>query len=162
MNQDQFEGRIEEAKGEVKEVTGRIIGDRDLEVRGNIQQNMNDEVSNASNISRNHVEGLSTQLMSASSLIGDDVYNLADEDLGDIKEIMLDMKTGKISYAVLSYGGILGMGDKYFAVPWGALKLDTENKRFILDVAKDKFENSPGFDKDNWPERPDPAWINVI
>ena len=75
-------------------------------------------------------------LMGADTLVGNDVYNSQDEDLGDVKEIMLDMHTGRVSYAVLSFGGILGMGEKLFAVPWDALTLDTENKRFTLDVKK--------------------------
>ena len=75
-------------------------------------------------------QGPGPRLMGADTLIGEDVYNTKDEDLGDIKEIMLDMNNGKIAYAVLSFGGFLGMGDKLFAVPWSALTLDTENKRF--------------------------------
>ena len=66
-------------------------------------------------------------LMGADTLMGNDVYNHKDEDLGDIKEIMLDMRTGRVSYAVLSFGGFLGMGEKLFAVPWNALTLDTKN-----------------------------------
>jgi hypothetical protein len=62
------------------------------------------------------------------------------------------MQSGRISYAVLSFGGLLGMGDKLFAVPWQALELDTTNKRFILDVSKERLENAPGFDKDRWPD----------
>ena len=77
--------------------------------------------------SSNNGDGPGPQLMGADTLIGNDVYNQNDEDLGDIKEIMLDTNTGKVSYAVLSYGGFLGMGEKLFAVPWEALKLDTEN-----------------------------------
>ena len=84
--------------------------------------------------SSNNGDGPGPQLMGADTLIGNDVYNQNDEDLGDIKEIMLDTNTGKVSYAVLSYGGFLGMGEKLFAVPWEALKLDTENKRFVLNV----------------------------
>lgn len=103
--------------------------------------------------------GPGPEIMGASSLIGNDVYNNRDEDLGDIKEIMLDMETGKIAYAVLSYGGILGVGEKLFAVPWGALKLDTVNERFILNVEKTKLDVAPGFDSDNWPDRADPAWM---
>jgi sporulation protein YlmC with PRC-barrel domain len=108
------------------------------------------------------VEGPGPAFMSASTLIGDDVYNLQDEDLGDVKEIMLDMRTGKVAYAVLSFGGFLGMGEKLFAVPWAAMKLDTENKRFTLDVSKDRLESAPGFDKDSWPNMADPVWENDI
>jgi len=101
-------------------------------------------------------------LMGAGTLIGDDVYNHLDEDLGDIKEIMLDMRTGKVAYAVLSFGGILGMGEKLFAVPWQRLTLDTVNKRFLLDIEKDRLENAPGFDKDHWPDMTSDAWTNEI
>ncbi len=101
-------------------------------------------------------------LMGANTLIGNDVYNSQEEDLGDIKEIMIEMNTGKISYAVLSYGGFLGIADKLFAVPWGALTLDTENKRFILNVEKGRLENAPGFDKDDWPDMADPQWQEKI
>ena len=84
--------------------------------------------------------------------------NTKDEDLGDIKEIMLDMRNGQVSYAVLSFGGFLGLGEKLFAVPWPALKLDTDNKRFVLDASKDRLESAPGFDKDNWPDMADTVW----
>lgn len=96
--------------------------------------------------------GPGPQLMGADTLIGEDVYNRQEEDLGDIKEIMIDMRSGQIAYAVLSFGGILGMGTKLFAVPWQALELDTDNKRFILDASKERLENAPGFDKHNWPD----------
>ena len=107
-------------------------------------------------------KGPGPRLMGADTLIGEDVYNQKDEDLGDIKEIMLDMNNGKIAYAVLSYGGVLGMGDKLFAVPWNALTLDTENKRFILNVDKERLESAPGFDKDAWPDMADPTWQSTI
>lgn len=101
-------------------------------------------------------------LMGANTLDGNDVYNCKDEDLGDIKEIMLDMSNGSIAYAVLSYGGFMGMGDKLFAVPWSALTLDTENKRFVLDIAKERLEKAPGFDKDHWPDMADKTWAKSI
>lgn len=107
-------------------------------------------------------KGPGPALMGADTLMGEDVYNHKEEDLGDIKEIMLDMRSGKIAYAVLSFGGILGTGDKLFAVPWNALTLDTVNKRFILNVEKDRLENAPGFDKDNWPDMADMTWASGI
>jgi sporulation protein YlmC with PRC-barrel domain len=93
--------------------------------------------------------------MGADTLVGNDVYNQKNEDLGDIKEIMLDMRSGKVGYAVLSFGGFLGMGEKLFAVPWNALTLDTKNKRFVLNVEKDRLKDAPGFDKDKWPNMAD-------
>lgn len=101
-------------------------------------------------------------LMSSSSLDGNDVYNAQGEDLGGVKDFMIDMRTGRIAYAVLSFGGLLGMGDKLFAVPWSALKLDTENKRFTLDVKQAALKDAPGFDKDQWPAMADPTWARSV
>jgi hypothetical protein len=102
--------------------------------------------------------GPGPSLMGADTLLGNDVYNRGEEDLGDIKEFMIEMSTGRIAYAVLSFGGFLGMGDKLFAVPWEALKLDTQNHRFVLDVDKETLKSAPGFDKDHWPSMADPTW----
>lgn len=107
-------------------------------------------------------KGPGPRLMGADTLIGNNVYNSAEEDLGEIKEIMLDMASGKVSYAVLSFGAFLGMGAKLFAVPWSALKLDTINKRFILDIDKKRLENAPGFDKDDWPDMADETWAKSV
>ncbi|MGZ5007597.1 MAG: PRC-barrel domain-containing protein [Methylobacter sp.] len=112
--------------------------------------------------SRSNSEGPGPRLMGADTLLGNDVYNQNNEDLGDIKEIMLDMTTGQVSYAVLSYGGFLGMGERLFAVPWDALRLDTENKRFVLNIDKERLESAPGFDKDHWPDMADQSWKNEI
>ena len=101
-------------------------------------------------------------LMGADTLIGDSVVNAAEEDLGDIKEIMLDMQTGQVAYAVLAFGGFLGMGEKLFAVPWQALHLDTVNKRMVLNVDKERLKNAPGFDKDAWPDMSDMSWASGI
>jgi sporulation protein YlmC with PRC-barrel domain len=106
--------------------------------------------------------GPGPELMGAETLVGNQVYNERAEDLGDIKEIMLDMRTGRVGYAVLSFGGFLGMGEKLFAVPWDALTLDTENKRFVLNVEKDHLKSAPGFDKDKWPNMADPSWARDI
>lgn len=106
--------------------------------------------------------GPGPELMGADTLVGNDVYNHKDEDLGDIKEIMLDMRSGKVGYAVLSLGGFLGMGEKLFAVPWNALTLDTNNKRFVLKVEKDRLKLAPGFDKDKWPNMADPTWAKEV
>jgi sporulation protein YlmC with PRC-barrel domain len=114
------------------------------------------------NFSHDDSAGPGPRLMGADTLIGNDVYNRADEDLGDIKEIMLDVASGKVSYAVLSFGSFLGLGEKLFAVPWDALTLDTANKRFILDIDKARLENAPGFDKDDWPDMADETWAKSV
>jgi hypothetical protein len=74
-------------------------------------------------------KGPGPYLMGAGTLLGEDVYNGNDEKLGDIKEFMLEMDTGTVAYAVLSFGGFLGLGEKLFAVPWDALELDTVGVR---------------------------------
>jgi sporulation protein YlmC with PRC-barrel domain len=106
--------------------------------------------------------GPGPSLMGADTLLGDGVVNGANEDLGDIKEIMLDMNTGQVAYAVLAFGGFLGMGEKLFAVPWQALHLDTVNKRFVLDVEKERLKTAPGFDKDAWPDMDDIQWASQV
>jgi hypothetical protein len=107
-------------------------------------------------------DGPGPALMGADTLIGDSVANGQDEDLGDIKEIMLDMRSGQVAYAVLAFGGFLGLGEKLFAVPWNALHLDTVNKRFVLNVDKERLKNAPGFDKDHWPDMTDVQWVEQI
>ena len=97
-------------------------------------------------------------VLSAGTLTGDQVINGAGEDLGKIEEIMLDVESGQIAYAVLSFGGFLGVGNKLFAIPWRALQLDTYNKRFVLDAPREKLEADPGFDKDHWPNMADRTW----
>jgi sporulation protein YlmC with PRC-barrel domain len=106
--------------------------------------------------------GPGPEMMGADTLVGNDVFNQKGEDLGDIKEIMLDMRSGRVGYAVLSFGGFLGMGEKLFAVPWDALILDTEKKRFVLNVEKDRLKDAPGFDKNHWPDMADQAWARTI
>ena len=94
----------------------------------------------------------------ASKLIGDPVVNPRGENLGKIEDLVIDPKNSRIDYAVLSFGGFLGMGDKLFAVPLEAMKLSPEERRFILDVDKERLKNAPGFDKDHWPDTSDRAF----
>ena len=101
-------------------------------------------------------------LLSAESIIGTAVENVDRENLGEIKDIMIDLTTGRIGYVVLSFGGILGMGDKLFAIPWKAFSVSQMEKVFFLDVPKDKLEQAPGFDKDNWPDMADHTWGTSI
>jgi sporulation protein YlmC with PRC-barrel domain len=97
-------------------------------------------------------------VLAASTLTGDRVRNSNGEDLGSIEEIMIDLPSGKVAYAVLSFGGFLGIGDKLFAIPWKAMRVDQGEHQFILDVDRKTLENAPGFDKDNWPDMADPAF----
>lgn len=97
-------------------------------------------------------------ILSASTLTGDRVVNSYGEDLGKVEDFMLDLENGRIRYAVLSFGGFLGVGDKLFAIPPEALRVDTENERVILEMDRTRLENAPGFDKDDWPDTTEPDW----
>lgn len=123
---------------------------------------MNNDDRNTQSTNKEIDQNSGMHLMGAETLIGNDVCNQNGDDLGDIKEIMLDTTTGKVCYAVLSFGGVLGIGSKLFAVPWNALTLDMDEKHFVLNVDKDRLENAPGFDKDNWPNMADKSWENEI
>jgi sporulation protein YlmC with PRC-barrel domain len=98
------------------------------------------------------------RVLSAGTLTGERVVNPAGETLGSIEEIMVDIESGDIAYAVLSFGGFLGIGEKLFAVPWKALKMDQAERQFILNMSREDLDKAPGFDKDNWPDMADPAF----
>ena len=100
--------------------------------------------------------------LSATTLIGDPVVNRNGESLGKIEDLMIDLSSGRVAYAVLSFGGFLGMGNKLFAVPFRAMKVDTEKHAFVLDVPKDRLKDAPGFDKDNWPDVSDMGYRSQI
>src|SRR4051812_5414449 len=106
--------------------------------------------------------GPGPRIMAADTLEGDKVKNRAGDDVGTIEHIMLDVPNGRVAYAVMSFGGFLGMGDKLFAIPWNALELDTEDKCFILDVDSERLKEAPGFDKDHWPTMADERWATNI
>jgi sporulation protein YlmC with PRC-barrel domain len=101
-------------------------------------------------------------VLSSSSICSDHVKNAAGEDLGKIEDLMIDLHSGRIAYAVLSFGGFLKMGNKLFAIPWEALKVDPINKVFILHLDKSQLENATGFDKDNWPNMADPTFGSAL
>ena len=102
------------------------------------------------------------RVLSASTLAGDRVRNSAGEDLVKLNEIMIDIPSGRVAYAVLSFGGFLGVGDKLFALPWSVLTVDEDEKCFVLDVEKRILEKAPGFDKDSWPDMADTTWGAAI
>jgi sporulation protein YlmC with PRC-barrel domain len=101
-------------------------------------------------------------VLSASSIDGNGIRNRQGEDLGKVKDLMIDLTNGSVTYAVVAYGGFLGMGDKLFAVPFEALTVDPENHAFILDVSKENLEEAPGFDKDDWPNFADKQFADSV
>jgi len=109
-----------------------------------------------------NTSGPGPEVMAADTLEGDRVVNREGDDLGSIQDIMIDVQRGSVAYAVMSCGGILGIGDKLFAVPWNALTLDADRKCFVLDATKESFERAPGFDKDHWPSMADQQWAGEV
>jgi sporulation protein YlmC with PRC-barrel domain len=109
-----------------------------------------------------HTDVKTPLALSTTTLKGTRVQNLAGEDLGKIEELMIDLNNGRIAYAVLSFGGFLGMGDKFFAIPWESLRIDTEKNVVILNVNKEMLESAPGFDKNNWPDTSEHAWLTDV
>ncbi len=92
------------------------------------------------------------RVLSATTIVGSKVVNTEGEQLGSIKELMIDLDDGQIVYVVLSFGGFLGLGDKLFAIPLEALTFDTEDHTVLLDLDKEVLKSAPGFDKDHWPD----------
>jgi sporulation protein YlmC with PRC-barrel domain len=97
-------------------------------------------------------------VLPASAMVGSHVRNPAGDDLGAIEEIMIDLEYGCVAYAVLTFGGFLGVGNKLFAIPWEALTWDVQAKEFVLDVDRELLKSAPGFDKDQWPDFADRTW----
>lgn len=106
--------------------------------------------------------GPGPNVMAASTLDSDRVVSSDGQEVGKIKEIMLDVQSGRVAYAVLSTGGFLGIGDKLLAIPWNALVLDTSRKCFLLNVSSERVKDAPGFDKDSWPAMADARWGSTL
>lgn len=106
---------------------------------------------------------MTQHLLSATTLEGTDVVNAQGENIGEIKDLMIDWQDGSVAYAVLSFGGFLGFGEKLFAIPLEAFDFDTsDTEKIILDIDKERLENAPGFDKDDWPANPDRTFISSV
>lgn len=101
-------------------------------------------------------------MLSSSTIAGDKVVNRDGENLGDIKDLMIDVDQNRVAYAVLEFGGFLGLGSKLFAVPLSAMEIDPENHRFIFDQDQESLKTAPGFDKDHWPNFSDRVWGSEV
>jgi len=96
--------------------------------------------------------------LSLNPLTGHKVQNAAGEDRGKIEDLVLDESSGRILYAVLSFGGFLGMGNRLVAIPWVRLRLQSDHKGFILNIDNETLEHAPFFDKEHWPDMSLPEW----
>jgi sporulation protein YlmC with PRC-barrel domain len=102
------------------------------------------------------------EVMASDTLAGDLVVNRDDAELGTIDDILIDVRRGTVAYAVLAPEGILGLGDRLFAIPWSALTLDAARRCFILDADPQRLEKAPRFDKDHGPVMADAAWAHQV
>ncbi len=94
----------------------------------------------------------------ASKIIGKDVVNSMRENIGNIKEVMLDPAAGRVAYVVLAHGGAFGVGEKLFAIPFSAFSYDREQDAYYLNVTKERLKNAPAFDPSHWPPMADAQW----
>jgi hypothetical protein len=95
-------------------------------------------------------------LIAGGKVSGTYVYNLAGENIGEIEDVMIDKPTGKVAYAVMSFGGFLGMGKRHHPLPWSLLKYDTGLGGYVVNLSKEQLEGAPSYgdeDKPNWSDR---------
>jgi sporulation protein YlmC with PRC-barrel domain len=123
---------------------------------------MNAAGSGASIVGTGVGDGPGPDVMAATTLDGNKVVSSDGEHVGKISDIMLDVRGGRVAYAVLSEGGFLGMGTTLHAIPWSALTLDTDEKCFRVDITAEQIKNEPGFDKDHWPSMADTQWATTV
>jgi uncharacterized protein YegP (UPF0339 family)/sporulation protein YlmC with PRC-barrel domain len=97
----------------------------------------------------------SARFVPSSRLEQYDVVNKKGDDMGQMQNFVMDMREGLIAFALVSFGGFLGITDKWFAIPWAALEWHPKTMRFILNMSEDVLKNAPGMDKDKWLEEID-------
>jgi sporulation protein YlmC with PRC-barrel domain len=90
------------------------------------------------------------------------VYDAAGEFLGEIQEIVLDIHSGRIAYALIAVGGFLGLGRKIFAVPWSTVTLDRVYQRCVIDIGLERLIDAPGLDGDLLQRMADPGWAKEV
>lgn len=98
----------------------------------------------------------------ASKIIGTDVYDMQGKKIGAVRDIVVDPQNGNINYAVVSFGGVMGVGSKYFAVPWKSLQNTSDAKNYALNIDRDALKSAPGFDKDHWPDMANQQWASDV
>lgn len=114
------------------------------------------------NLTTKEIMMITNHVVNANDVIGVNVENMQGDNLGKIEALMLDKLNGKVNYVVLSYGGFLGMGNKLFAMPWSIFSYNKDKDCFQIPLNEEQLKNSPGFDKDSWPNMSDKMWSDSI
>lgn len=99
----------------------------------------------------NTVSPSSSHVISSDRVEGTDVFNIAGDKLGSIDDLMIDKRTGQVRYAVLEFGGFLGMGKDRYPLPWGMLKYDTTRDGYVVPLDKGQLERAPRYAHDDRP-----------
>jgi len=97
-------------------------------------------------------------LIAASKVNGTNVYNSQGESLGSIYDVMLDKRTGEVAYAVMSFGGFLGIGSEYTPLPWSTLSYDTSEGGYVVDIDKETLEGGPRYTEGDYDRWEDPEY----
>jgi hypothetical protein len=101
-------------------------------------------------------------LISASKVTGTNVYNVQGDSLGSIYDVMLDKRSGKIAYAVMSFGGFLGIGERYHPLPWATLKYDKRQGGYVVGLTREQLEKAPTYAASETPAWGDRAYEQKI
>lgn len=104
--------------------------------------------------------GPGTRLSAATSFLARTVVDKDGETLGSISDLMLDLERGRVAYAVVASGGIMGIGERLFAVPWSALR--PVGQQFVLECTRAGLDSAPAFDRDHWPLTPAYRWHESV
>lgn len=128
--------------------------------------NMGEKAYEADNRTGRNLEGPDAnrplERLTATSIIGDKVENTQGDDLGTIDNLMINIRTGRVEYAVVEYGSFLGIGGKLFAIPFDELRVVPEKRVFVVKRDKDYLRMSPGFDKNHWPDTNDHSYYGDV
>jgi sporulation protein YlmC with PRC-barrel domain len=101
-------------------------------------------------------------LLGTASVYGDSVYDIADRFLGEIQELVLDIRSGRVAYALMAVGGFLGMGRKLFAIPWSTVTVDRVYRRCVVNIDLEQLIDAPSLDGDVLPRMADPSWATQV
>jgi sporulation protein YlmC with PRC-barrel domain len=93
------------------------------------------------------------QLISSEDVEGTSVYDMKGTQIGEVDHLMIDKVSGRVTYAVLSFGGFLGLGHSHYPVPWGALKYDTSLAGYRTTISENQLKDAPQFSDDSWSDR---------
>jgi sporulation protein YlmC with PRC-barrel domain len=104
----------------------------------------------------------SGHLIAANQVQGTAVYGLAGEKLGSLEDVMIDKRSGRIAYAVLSFGGFMGIGDEYHPLPWEKLSYDTGKGGYVVDVDRETLEGAPSYTDEATANWDDEAWSRNV